>query len=78
MRHLWSQVWIALWWFWSVRESVAVSLSDARIAVSSAKFAVLVAREHCLAEHHRGLVIRAEPNLTAKCQFSRKDWRRRK
>jgi hypothetical protein len=35
MRHLWSQVWIALRWFWSFKEAVAASLSDARIAVIS-------------------------------------------
>jgi hypothetical protein len=45
MRHLWSRVWIALRWFWSFREAVAGSLSDARIAVSSAKVAVVVAGE---------------------------------
>jgi hypothetical protein len=45
MRHLWSQVWIALRLFWSFREAVAGSLSDARIAVSSAKIAVVVAGE---------------------------------
>jgi hypothetical protein len=45
MRHFWSQVWIALRWFWSFREAMAGSLSDARIAVSSAKVAVVVARE---------------------------------
>jgi hypothetical protein len=33
MRHLWSQVWIALRWFWSFREA------------SSAKVAVVVAGE---------------------------------
>jgi hypothetical protein len=43
MRHLWSQVWIALRWFWSSTEAVAGSLFDARIAVSSAKVAVVVA-----------------------------------
>jgi hypothetical protein len=36
------QVWIALRWVWSFREAVAGSLSDARIAVSSAKVAVVV------------------------------------
>jgi hypothetical protein len=41
MRHLWSQVWIPLRWFWSFREAVVGSLSDARIAVSSAKVAVV-------------------------------------
>jgi hypothetical protein len=41
MRHLWSQVWIALRWLWSFREAMAGSLSDARIAVSSAKVAVV-------------------------------------
>jgi hypothetical protein len=45
MRHLWSQVWIALRWFRSFREAMAGSLSDARIAVSSAKVAVVVAGE---------------------------------
>jgi hypothetical protein len=45
MRHLWSQVWITLRWFWSFREAVAGSLSDARIAMSSAKVAVVVAGE---------------------------------
>jgi hypothetical protein len=34
MRHLWSQVWIALRWVWSFREAMAGPLSDARIAVS--------------------------------------------
>jgi hypothetical protein len=32
-------------WFWSFREAMAGSLSDARIAVSSAKVAVVVAGE---------------------------------
>jgi hypothetical protein len=45
MRHLWSQVWIALRWSWSFREAVAGSLSDSRIAVSSAKAAVVVVGE---------------------------------
>jgi hypothetical protein len=45
MRHLWSQVWIALRWFWSFREAVAGSLSYARKAMSSAKVAVVVAKE---------------------------------
>jgi hypothetical protein len=45
MSHLWNQVWIALRWFWSFKEAVAGSLSDARIAVSSAKVAVVVAGE---------------------------------
>jgi hypothetical protein len=39
MCHLWSQVWIALRWFWSFREAVAGSLFDMRISVSSAKVA---------------------------------------
>jgi hypothetical protein len=43
MRHLWSQVWIALRWFWSFREAVAGSLSDVRLAVPSAK--VVVSKE---------------------------------
>jgi hypothetical protein len=47
MRHLWSQVWIALRWFWSFREAVAGSLSEVKIAVSSAKVAVVVAGEIC-------------------------------
>jgi hypothetical protein len=45
MRHLWSQVWIALSWFYSFREAVGGSLSEARIAVSSAKVTVVVAWE---------------------------------
>jgi hypothetical protein len=45
MRHLWSQVWIALRWFWSFWEAMVGSLSDARIAMSSAKVAVVVAGE---------------------------------
>jgi hypothetical protein len=45
MRHLWSQVWIALRWFCSFREAVAGSLSDARIAVSSSNVAVVIAGE---------------------------------
>jgi hypothetical protein len=45
MRHLWSQVWIALRWFWSFKKAVAGSLSELRIAVSSAKVAVVVAGE---------------------------------
>jgi hypothetical protein len=45
MRHLWSQVWIALRWVWGFREAVAGSLSDVRIAVSSAKVTVVVAGE---------------------------------
>jgi hypothetical protein len=36
---------IALRWVWSFREAMAGSLSDARVAVSSAKFAVVVAGE---------------------------------
>jgi hypothetical protein len=42
MHHFWSQVWIE---FWSFREAVVGSLSDTRIAVSSAKVAVVVAGE---------------------------------
>jgi hypothetical protein len=34
-------VWIALRWFWSFKEAVTGSLSDERIAVSSAKDAVV-------------------------------------
>jgi hypothetical protein len=45
MRHLWSQLWIALRWFWSFREAVAGSLTNARIAVSSEKVAVVIAGE---------------------------------
>jgi hypothetical protein len=32
-------------WFWGLREAVAGSPSDVRIAVSSAKVAVVVAKE---------------------------------
>jgi hypothetical protein len=42
---MWSQVWIVFRWFWSFMEAVAGSLSDARIVVSSAKVAVVVAGE---------------------------------
>jgi hypothetical protein len=45
MRHLKSQVWIALRWVWSFREAMAGSLSVTRIAVLSAKVAVVVAGE---------------------------------
>jgi hypothetical protein len=45
MRHLWSQVWIALRWVWSYWEAMAGSLSEARVATSSAKVAMVVAGE---------------------------------
>jgi hypothetical protein len=45
MCNLWSQVWTALRWFWSFREAVVGSLSDARVAVSSIKVAVVAAGE---------------------------------
>jgi hypothetical protein len=45
MRHLWSQVWSALRWVWSFWEAMTESLYVARIAVSSAKVAVVVAGE---------------------------------
>jgi hypothetical protein len=45
MLHLCSHVWIALRWVWGFREAVAGSLSDARIALSAAKVAVVVAGE---------------------------------
>jgi hypothetical protein len=89
MLHLWSQVWIALRWVWSFWEAMAGSLSDARIAVVVAgevgRFAVYM-------RYRNGPITLpcgtpawigdegcwAEPNLTKKCLFCRKDWRRRK
>jgi hypothetical protein len=96
MRHLWSQVWIALRWGWSFWEVMTGSLSDARIAVSSAKVAVVVAgqvgRSVVYMRYRNGPRTLpcgipewigdrgcwAEPNLTKKYLFCRKDWRRRK
>jgi hypothetical protein len=75
---------------------MAGSLSDARIAVASAKVAVVVAGEvgrsvvytryrkspRTLPCGTRAWIgdrgCWAEPNLTKKCLFCRKDWRRKK
>jgi hypothetical protein len=95
MRYMWSQVSIALRCVWSFWEAMAGSLSEARMAVSSAKVAVVVVGEIerstvCMRYRNgpRTLPWRtpawigvrgrwAEANLTKKCLFCRKDWRRR-
>jgi hypothetical protein len=96
MSHLWSQVWSALRWVWNFWEAMAGSLPIARIAVATAKVAVVVAGKVASSAVYmryrngpRTLPCGtlawiedsgcwAEPNLTKKCLFCRKDSRRRK
>jgi hypothetical protein len=91
MHHLWSQVWSALGWFWSYWKAMAGSLSVARIAVISKGCCSCcwggwkVRGVYEVKERPENTVLWntgmdwgcwAEPNLTKKCLFSRKDWRR--